>query len=482
MNMKRIVWILSALLFLGGLVLALVLGFRQVSGEGLYSDPAALRPVSVREWEEFNTLNPEHKPVNPALWQSVTLTTESANRVVLTHSLGDPPNGSFYVQSRHDIQANEKLEMDGGAFGLKAIGVALRYPRHKDDDPPEYRVFDSGLAELSEEQISDLRRQNLWAGSGTYSYQNAGGALEFVLEHREWPGVSIKAWNFFDARTRKRLSSGGVWNTSGGSTQFSTSLPTMWHSGPVDLVVDVAYGAPTVFEFPPEPGEGFTYGDLDCRLVTVVGESGFSFWSEGQGRAKLRFGGDGESSRGAGYVFFFQPTAANLPVDFEFLNSEGKVLSGSGSSTSGYVTCIHTNQPRERVARIRAKCATHVRRVVIHLPSLPGLPEANRNVTNLFDVRIPFVRFKDTNEIRNFLGRTLQMETSTIGSQPARATPRVIFPAEFQDASIRDIARFYARAEGGYLRIDKANNRLCLVRRAPRFDKLFRLLGIRGRL
>jgi hypothetical protein len=163
-------------------------------------------------------------------------------------------------------------------------------------------------------------------------------------------------------------------------------------------------------------------------------------------------------------------------VDFEFLDSEGSILNGSGSATFGYIRYGHTNTPSERVARIRAKCAAHVRRVVIHLPGLPGLPEGNRNVTNLFDVRIPFVRFKDADEIRSFLGEVLQMETSVIGSRPARATPRVIFPAEFTDASIRDIARFYARAEGGYLRMDKANNRLCLVYPVSPLEKLFRLL------
>ena len=474
MNTKRIVTILAALLFLGALVFALVLGFRQVSGDGLYSDPAVPRPVCVREWEEFNKLDPEHRPVKPALWQSVTLTTDSANSVVLSHSLGEPPKGSFYVESRHEIQANEKLEMDGGSFGVKAIGIALRDPGQKDDDPLKYRVFDSGLTELSKEQIADLSRQNLWNSSVTHIYPG-GSALRFIVEHREWPGVSIKAWNLFDARTRRRSSGGGSWSGSEGSTEYNTSLP-LWHSGPVDLVADVAYGPPAVFEFPPEPGAGFAHGDLDCRLVTVVGNSRFSFSSESKGRVRLGLAVGDQSSRGTGYVFLCQPTAANLPVDFEFLDSEGKVLSAGGSSTSGYFKYVHTNQPPERVARIRAKCATRVRRVVIHLPSLPGLPEANRNVTNLFDVRIPFVRFKDAGEIRSFLGRTLQMETSVIGSQPARATPRVIFPAEFTDASIRDIARFYAKAEGGYLRMDKANNRLCLVHPVSPLERLFRLL------
>lgn len=479
MNTKRIVTILAALLFLGGLVLALVLGFRQVSGEGLYCDPAAPRPVCVGDWEEFNKLDPGHRPVKPELWQSVILTTDSANFVVLTHSLGEPPKGSFYVESRHDIQANEKLEMDGGAFGLKAIGIALRDPQHKDDDLTEYRIFDSSLTELSQEQISDLSRQKRWDNSVWHSYPG-GSALRFIVEHREWPGVSIKAWNLFDARTRRRSSGGGSWSSSEDSAQYNTSLP-MWHSGPVDLVVDVAYGEPAVFEFPPEPGQGFTHGDLDCRLVAVVKNAG-SFSSmetnKGQMHLKMRVAPAGEdpSSRRTGYVFLCQPTPAYLPVDFEFLDSEGNTLSTGGSSYHWYFKQIYANHPRERVVRIRAKCATHVRRVVIHLPSLPGLPEANRSVTNLFDVRIPFVRFKDADEIQNFLRGSLQMETSVIGSRPARATPRVIFPAEFTDASIRDIARFYAKAEGGYLRMDKANNRLCLVHPVSPLERLFRLL------
>jgi hypothetical protein len=252
----------------------------------------------------------------------------------------------------------------------------------------------------------------------------------------------------------------------------------MWHSGPVDLVADVAYGPRTVFEFPPEPGQGFARGDLDCRLVAVVGNSSFYFGSPGTGRVRLHLAGENESSRATAYVFLCQPTAANLPVHFEFLDSEGNVLRGSDSSTpAGHFLCIYyTNHPPERVARIRAKVAAHVRRVVIHLPRLPGLPEVNRNVKNLFDVRIPFVRFKNADEIQYFLIRILGMQFSSTGSRRSGTNPGVLFPAEFTDASIRDIARFYAKAQGGYLRMDKTDNTLSVVHSESPLEKLSRLL------
>ena len=178
---------------------------------------------------------------------------------------------------------------------------------------------------------------------------------------------------------------------------------------------------------------------------------------------------------GLRFVFACQPAASKMPVTFEFLDADGNVLPGRGSSTSGYTHDRSLQQPLEKVARVRARYRTQRQRILIHLPYIPGLPEENNAIEDLFDVHIPYVRLHDAGQVGTFLRRTLQLQMSRqTGPVPPNSINSIRFPLEFNDATIREIAQLYA--EGGNLKVDIENEQLRVEYPVPLGTKLKRFL------
>jgi hypothetical protein len=164
-----------------------------------------------------------------------------------------------------------------------------------------------------------------------------------------------------------------------------------------------------------------------------------------------------------------------MPVTFEFLDADGNVLSTGGSSTSGPIYDISMNHALEEVARVRACYRTQRRRVLIHLPYIPGLPEENNAIDDLFDLHIPYVRLHDAGQAGMFLARTLQLQSSSrTGPVPPNSINSIRFPLEFSDTTVREIARLYA--EGGDLKVDIENEQLRLEYPVPLGTRLKRFL------
>jgi hypothetical protein len=174
---------------------------------------------------------------------------------------------------------------------------------------------------------------------------------------------------------------------------------------------------------------------------------------------------------GLRFVFACRPTASKIPVTFDFLDSDGKLLRDYGSSTSGNIHNRSLKQPLEKVARIRARYRTQRQRILIHLPYIPGLPEQNNAIDDLFDVRIPYVRFQSVDRFRNFLVATLQLQgISQTGPTPPNSINSIRFPIEFSDTTVREMAKIYA--EGGNLKADIESERLRLEYPLPLMTRL----------
>jgi hypothetical protein len=244
------------------------------------------------------------------------------------------------------------------------------------------------------------------------------------------------------------------------SRWFNTHIP-LWHHAPVDLVIDVSYGPVKTFEFAPRAGEGFAEGSFQCRLLAVFEGVDTSTNSNSSRDNMMIHEFRKAPPDKAGLTFFFAclPTASQMPVTFEFLDKDGNKIRTRGSSTSGYAHSIGLEQPLEKVALIRAYYRTRRRCIIVHLPYIPGLPEQNNAVKNLFDVYIPYVKLHDPGQVEQFLRRTLQLSQSrSTGPVPPDSINNAAFPIEFRGTTIRKIARLYA--QGGNLSIDVKNNQL----------------------
>ena len=171
------------------------------------------------------------------------------------------------------------------------------------------------------------------------------------------------------------------------------------------------------------------------------------------------------------FYFICQPQAINMPVTFELLDKDGNKLKKAGGRTSAYTYLFGLKEPLEKVALVRANYRPERYRVVLHLPYIPGLPERNAVIENLFDVRVPYASFEHPVNIQQFLQKVLQLKNFKIsGKIPDNNIKNMLFPMEFKDVTIRDIAKFYSK--GGTLNIDTENDLLELIYPLPLLTKL----------
>ena len=68
----------------------------------------------------------------------------------------------------------------------------------------------------------------------------------------------------------------------------------------------------------------------------------------------------------------------------------------------------------EDIKEIRLLHYPNLHRLTFTIPELPGLPEQNRHVANLFDVHIPYMRFRYEYSFQSGVAQLLQMQNHSI--------------------------------------------------------------------
>jgi hypothetical protein len=466
MFMKHRKYSVRAALVATGLLLVGILLFSQFSGSKVvwHCSPTQPRPSGVEAWE--NAIAPAKQPeeVNEAFFDNFTVSSDD-EKFTVEHHYGYPPDNAF-AHELCEMKPGEPLNIGEGALTFCAMGAAYLNATQTMADDAAYRFFDVRLQGITNEQAREL---------GTHQFTESGGsflhspfpAVQFGFHYQGIEDLKFHGLKVYDARTRKLLSGG---HSSSGRERhywFNTHIP-LWHRTPVDLVLEVSYGPSKIFDFAPRAGEGFSEGSFECRLLTVL-EDVDTYSSESSSRNNAvthTFRKAWSDKAGLRFVFACQPAASQMPVSFEFLDTDGNILRRGGSSTSGYVRTVDMKQPLEKVALIRARYRTRRQRIVIHLPYIPGLPEENNMIDDLFDVHVPYVSLRDPGKVSQFLRQVLQLKTGRqTGSVPPDSinnstNSNILFPLEFSDVTIREIAQVYA--EGGDLHVDIENERLHL--------------------
>jgi hypothetical protein len=418
------------------------------------------RPSGLKAWED--AMAPVEIPVELEgdLFDKCKINSDDES-LLITHPLKNPSENVFAYELS-EMTIGEALEIDGGTLKLCALGTAYLDSIQTIADDAEYGFYDTQFRSISKEQVAKLNRLR-HAEQGTTFRYDPFPAVQFGFEHERIEDLMFHGIKVFDASTRMILSSG--YSRSGGRRYnwFKTDIP-LWHRTPVDIVIDVSYGPVKTFEFAPTAGEGFIVeGVFECRLLSVL-EGVDTSWSGSSGSDNtltLRFRKAESGMGGLRFVFLCQPHPSGMPVTFDFLDKEGKKLFGGGSSTSSNIHSVDMNQPLRKIALIRARYRTQRRRIVVRLPYIPGLPEENNAVDDLFDVRIPYVRFRDVGRFTSFLGQTLQLKnTRQSGPRPANNINNAPFPLEFSGKTMREIAQIYS--EGGDFEIDIEDDQLNL--------------------
>jgi len=471
---KRKYQILAGAVVVGLLLLGLLLYYCFVDPARFWNcNPTEPRGGDLEAWQQTITQAQLPDEPNEDFFDKFTVSSDD-DYFTVEHPYINPPDNLFAFELK-EMSPGETFNIAGGNVKFSCIGVAYHDANQTMADDVAYRLFDPNLQPIADTDLSEFGNCVTTEPGSNFRY-NPCPAVQFVFQYQGIEDLMFHGIKTFDSRTHKSLTGGYSSSGSNGSLRFNTHLP-IWHRTPIDIVFDISYGPVKTFEFAPRPGEGFDEGSFQCRLLAVFEtvEPGRHSSSTRDNITTHQFPKAPPDKAGLTFFFVCRPTAGSMPVTLEFLDKDGNNISTRGSSTSGHTHSIAFREPLEKISLIRARYRSRRYRIVMNLPYIPGLPEENNAITDLFDVRIPYVRLHEPGQVEQFLRQTLQLDQSrTTGPAPAAGINSLSFPMDFNDVTIRDIARCYAL--GGSLFVDIQNDHLNREYPVPFWERLKQFL------
>jgi hypothetical protein len=272
--------------------------------------------------------------------------------------------------------------------------------------------------------------------------------VKFVLKSELTEDIHVLGYDAFDARTHQSLAGGYSWG--GGSGKYHVEIDLeLWHSAPIALVADIAFGPPQIIEFPARVGERVGYPGGELRLVVMAKGMDQRSTTRTSDKLILRvqprtYNRDETTTC---FVFACLPRAHQAPLDIEILDVEGEALQSQGGGTSGLFVEKTVLGDVSDAETVRVKFYPDRKRLIFHLREIPGLPPENQEVGNLFDVRIPYVQIRSDYDFRDLVSSLTQMEVK--GNSPPNQNS--FGPMSFENVTVRDLVQEYARLYGpGY--------------------------------
>lgn len=443
---------------LGLLVCLAAVGVRQFLAKGqLKVDPTTVKDDTARA-KYLSGGKPyvaEGDPLDPQ-----TRTTESSANLRLEWLDREKPSQDWPGKVVY-LKAGERWEIAGGSVAILATGVGfaetmprLSWSDYALRDIPG-KFFDPGLRPLGTNELEPYfsRYQRGFEYRGTFP------EWKIVLGTTNLPGAKFLGSEAYDARTGARLVTG--WSRQGDAARSLVELDcAMWHQGPVQFCQGLALGPPAVLEVQAKVGGVL---DLPNGQIFIQGMAALpagkkvNGWSSGRNQSREP-GADptihtntmtldlveapGESEARTWLALEIRPSATSSPVEIQFSDAEGRLIETSNQGSSGSTSFHIAHAPVERIATLRALCHTNLYRLVWEFPEIPGLPEENRGVENLLDVRVPFVLAREPWRHREFLSRALQIGIPHLNT-PGAATPG--YPRAFTNETLRTILADYTR-------------------------------------
>ena len=380
----------------------------------LYSNPTAVRK-SANYDRAFST--PTDAPPLPTNLFATYQIDRDTNRIVI--SFPAVPNEiserEYVPLSIVHADSSHTAILSNGSIRLAYIGKAFSQPRTNFgwglQVPVTYYTPDGQpLTVAGSNEVKRLPQYHR-----TLSFNGSFPMFQFIFISSNVPSLKTIAFTAFDARTHYPLTSGYSSSTFSNGFYFANDL-RIWHQAPIQLVTSVATGPTNHYSIDVAEGAELTYPGGHLRLMLMHDNEDFGSTSSSyDGRSnvvtlQLRSGPSSDPDRkSCSFIFHSWPRGYNAPIDFQFLNASGKVLNSSRSGSIGHLLTTAIEGSLADVKQIRVVHYPNVYRLVFTIPELPGLPEQNRNLENLFDIHIPYTYFRYEYDFQSRICELLQM-------------------------------------------------------------------------
>ena len=381
----------------------------------LYSDPVAVRTSDLYRRAHASAASIPPIPTN--IYSVIQVDRSDTSRVVVAYPETSFGHTETNFGTLHDVKADSSqvAKIGDGAVRLAYLGFAAAQPLTN---------FDWGLRVPAAYYTPDAKplppdRTNAPGVIPPYErelhFEGLFPSAQFVFATTNLGPVKTLQFSAFDARTHVRLEGG--YSSSGLSNGFFfNSSIQLWHQTPVELLLMLAVGPIQSYTFPATEGTEIAYPGGQIRLL-LKNEDDLGGWnSRHDGRSNVitfqirPTHATVPPRKSCSFLFHSWPRAYSTPIEFEFLDAAGKILPGMRSSTSGSLMLAVAEATLDDVKEIRVKHYPNVYRISYIIPEIPGLPEQNRSIQNLFDVHIPYMYFRYEFEFQSVIGKLAQMD------------------------------------------------------------------------
>lgn len=454
----RSCWIVLLLAFVWGVYLLLI------GLPVLYSPPDKVR------WspDYLTKMNPPRQatPMSKILTNgpSAIKVTTNKNQVRIEYTMPQSHLADLVGFTLHRVNCSDIVRMGDLAFKLKRIGYGWAPPgtnTQASSTQVPANFYDPDFRLLTEAEVKQELPQS---SERSISCQSSRPSYRFDMEISGGPSKFLWA-NLFDARTQVELTSGWGHDERGQTLHMLEMNPFLWRKTPVELVVDFATDVQE--EILAFTNASFTIGAARYHLV---------FAGDGLSRRTISHGWDdtqasievslaatnaprGQLDDLCLLVFDSATRPSQSVFELEFLDTDGKKIeTGAGntylSQEKHWLYC-----KKSEIKSIRVRKFTKAHRIVMSFPNLPGPSPANQVVENLFDVRLPLLRFDNEAEQEEYLERITQLSLYRFHTFSSPSLPSNSYPRWLTNATPVDVLEDFAQLQGvkGPFYVDQEN-------------------------
>ncbi|MDB6052774.1 MAG: hypothetical protein JWN25_297 [Verrucomicrobiales bacterium] len=408
----------------------------------LRSDPATLRDDKAYK----KLVGPPQRFVATNLppISGIILTT-NGSQIQVTYPVPPEQEPSLFNYTVERLSPGQTVTIQGKRVSLKYLGIS--YGIIPTNLWNQYNFRKTGHyyhSDFTEIPRADLQLAIPSQWNREIDFRGRFPQVRFVLGPEIIGSAKFLDIKIVDARTKKILTRGyGI--TVSPDVGFNIDAEMlMWHSAPIEVIIDLAFGPVETFQLKPVVGARLTHPQGEVEVLAVALGDSLS-WSMNNGNGtnmiSLNFNST-NATNGAMVVLSSRPQASSLPIDFAFIDQHGKVMPSNISGSSGNAIMMGLGGSFSDLDFIKATYYPKSVRLICSLPSMPGLPAANKDVSNLFDVQIPFVLLKTDYEMEQFLRDVLQLE---IVQNHIRTVPPGFFPRSYEHVTPRIILNDYLK-------------------------------------
>jgi hypothetical protein len=242
-------------------------------------------------------------------------------------------------------------------------------------------------------------------------------AARFFFVSSNLPHFKLLKFGAYDARTHQLLTQGHSSSVQGNLFWYGTSV-ALWHQTPIEIIVTIAAGPPQTYTMPATVGSELEYpgGVIRFLASSPVEFGGTSTRSDGRTNhitltASASNYTPSDQRPRSSLLFYLWPDST-LHGNLEYFGHNGQKIETYGGGTSSGINHVRIFARPEDLEEIRFTYYPQAYRLNFTIPELPGLPEQNRNLENLFDVHIPYMQFRYEYAFQENVTKIVQMRHS----------------------------------------------------------------------